>query len=88
MISFLIEFQLLTSFSFSFSQCIAAGSHIANHELESAELRPFAVHLSKVVTKLRQALRLHSVSGKEEYSQKVRLCSCIQTWSVVCMNGL
>jgi len=55
-------------------QCIAAGSHIANHEVESAELRPFTVHLSKVVTKLRQALRLHSIAGKEGYSQKVSDC--------------
>lgn len=38
-------------------QCIAAGSHIANHELESSELRPYAVELSKCIAKVRHALR-------------------------------
>jgi len=32
-------------------QCIAAGSHIANHELESFELRPYATDLSKCIAK-------------------------------------
>lgn len=53
-------------------QCIAAGSHIANHEVESAELRPYATHLSKVITKVRQALRLQSCVNRDQYPQKVR----------------
>ena len=55
-----------------FLQCIAAGSHIANHEAESIELRPYAVNLSKVVTKVRQALRLRTFVTKQHvFPQKV-----------------
>ena len=53
-------------------QCIAAGSHIANHELESAELRPYAIQVSKMVTKVRQALREECFTNKTRvYPQKV-----------------
>lgn len=52
-------------------QCIAAGSHIANHEAESTELRPYATHLSKIITKVRQALRVQSYVNREEYPKKV-----------------
>ena len=67
-------------------QCIAAGSHIANHELESAELRPFATHLSKVITKVRQALRLQSYVNRVEYPSKV---SCVWAhWLVAASCGI
>ena len=56
-------------------QCIAAGSHIANHELESTELRPYAVQVSKMVTKVRQSLREECVTNKTgSYPQKVPNC--------------
>ena len=59
-----------------FPQCIAAGSHIANHELESAELRPYAIQVSKMVTKVRQALREECFTNKTgAYPQKVRNAS-------------
>ena len=55
-----------------YMQCIAAGSHIANHELESAELRPYAIQVSKMVTKVRQALREECFTNKTRvYPQKV-----------------
>ena len=57
---------------FLFTQCIAAGSHIANHELESTELRPYAIQVSKMVTKVRQALREECFTNKTGvYPQKV-----------------
>lgn len=52
-------------------QCIAAGSHIANHELESFELRPYATDLSKCIAKVRCALREQCFVSRGTYSQNV-----------------
>ena len=58
------------------TQCIAAGSHIANHEVESTELRPYAIQVSKMVTKVRQALREECFTNKTGiYPQKVHIYS-------------
>lgn len=52
-------------------QCIAAGSHIANHEPESEELRPHATQLSKSIAKVRNALREQCFTNRGSYPQKV-----------------
>ncbi|XP_019849392.1 PREDICTED: lateral signaling target protein 2 homolog [Amphimedon queenslandica] len=39
------------------AECLAAGSQIANHEIESLEIRPYATRLSKSISQLRQRLR-------------------------------
>ena len=52
-------------------QCIAAGSHILNHELESEQLRPFAVQVSKAISRVRVALKEQCLTNRHIYSQKV-----------------
>lgn len=53
-------------------QCIAVGSHIANHETESAQLRPYAIQLSRCIAKVRQTLMEHCFSNRTSYPQKVQ----------------
>ena len=57
--------------SLLFPQCIAAGSHILNHELESEQLRPFAVQLSKTISRVRAALKEQCLTNRQVYNQKV-----------------
>lgn len=52
-------------------QCIAAGSHILNHELESEQLRPFAVQLSKAISRVRVAIKEQCLTNRQVYTQKV-----------------
>ena len=63
-------------------QCIAAGSHIANHELESIELRPYAIELSKCIAKVRCALREQCFISRGTYPQNV---SRLYNINIVCM---
>ena len=63
----------INSFMFFSSslQCIAAGSHIAHHEWESNELRPYAVHLTECIQKVREALREQCKKDCETYPETV-----------------
>ena len=54
------------------TQCIAAGSHIANHEAESVELRPHASNLTKYMSQVREAIREQCFTDRLTYSEKVR----------------
>ncbi|XP_065919581.1 lateral signaling target protein 2-like [Dysidea avara] len=54
------------------AECIAAGSHIAHHEWESNELRPYAVHLTECVQKVREALREQCKKDCNTYPEKLR----------------
>ncbi|CAI8050700.1 Lateral signaling target protein 2 homolog [Geodia barretti] len=54
------------------AECIAAGSHILNHELESEQLRPFAVQLSKTISRVRAALKEQCLTNRQVYSQKLK----------------
>lgn len=44
-----------------------------NHELESEELRPFALQLSKAISRVRMALKEQCLTNREVYPQKVRM---------------
>lgn len=64
------------------AQCIAAGSHIANHEAESVELRPHAINLTKYMCQVREAIREQCFTDRLTYSQKV--CTLIiKGWLLV-----
>ena len=70
-------------------QCIAAGSHILNHELESEQLRPFAVQLSKAISRVRVTLKEQCLTNRHVYNQKVRgrgkgsLCVCFCVFCII-----
>ena len=60
-------------FLFLFIQCLAAGSHIANHAMESAEIRPYAITLTKIISELRSKLREEGAQYRElHFSYQVR----------------
>lgn len=60
-------------------QCIAAGSHILNHELESEQLRPFALQLSKAISRVRVAIKEQCLTNRQTYTQKVGYLFIIKT---------
>ena len=70
-----MELSICVYFFSATMQCIAAGSHILNHELESEELRPFAIELSKTIHNVRVAIREQCLTDRETYSQKVYTCT-------------
>lgn len=54
------------------AECIAAGSHIANHEVESVELRPHAINLTKYMAQVREAIREQCFTDRLAYSEKLK----------------
>ncbi|KAL5471008.1 hypothetical protein EMCRGX_G029079 [Ephydatia muelleri] len=54
------------------AECIAAGSHIANHEAESVELRPHASNLTKYMSQVREAIREQCFTDRLTYSEKLK----------------
>ena len=66
------------------TQCIAAGSHIANHEAESVELRPHASNLTKYMSQVREAIREQCFTDRLAYSEKVCFTNTCIRRSVFC----
>lgn len=67
-------------------QCLAAGSRIANHEIESIELKPYAIRLSKAISTLRKALREETQQYDEETNQQVFFSEHVSRILVACIR--
>lgn len=54
------------------AECLAAGSSIINHEIESMSMQPLAKLVTKQLGRVRMLLREQSLHSTDEYSKEIR----------------
>ncbi|XP_064630520.1 lateral signaling target protein 2 homolog isoform X2 [Lineus longissimus] len=54
------------------AECLAAGSSIMNHEIESASMRPLARALTRTLDNLRSMIRDQCLRNSSQYTEKIK----------------
>lgn len=54
------------------AECLAAGSNIVDHEVESETIRPMARELTRHLDKMRAVLKDQALRDPTQYTQKIK----------------